>query len=175
MIKRINHMAIVAPDLDAATGFWAEALGLPVTRIEDVPAEGVRVAFLPVGESNIELLQPTDAESGVARYLEKRGPGMHHLCLEVDDIVLQIGYEQVGELFDMFGVPRAGGRGAPVIDPVTMRVSDDVYVVGTATAGTQDRFEIFIENSHDHPQRVAAALAGRPAPSPRRARPIPEV
>ncbi|MCA9969634.1 MAG: methylmalonyl-CoA epimerase [Anaerolineales bacterium] len=86
MIKRINHMAIVAPDLDAATGFWAEALGLPVTRIEDVPAEGVRVAFLPVGESNIELLQPTDAESGVARYLEKRGPGMHHVCLEVDDI-----------------------------------------------------------------------------------------
>ena len=95
--------------------------------------------------------------------------------LEVDDIVLQIGYEQDGELFDMFGVPRAGGRGAPVIDPVTMRVSDDVYVVGTATAGTQDRFEIFIENSHDHPQRVAAALAGRPAPSPRPARPIPEV
>lgn len=86
MIKKVDHIAIVAPDLDEATGFWAEALGLSVERVEDVPAESVQVAFLPVGESHIELLQPTDAESGVARYLEKRGPGMHHICLEVDDI-----------------------------------------------------------------------------------------
>ena len=86
MIKKINHIAIVAPDLDEATGFWAEVLGLPVSQVEDVPEEGVKVAFLSVGESNIEILQPTDDESGVARYLGKRGPGMHHICLEVDDI-----------------------------------------------------------------------------------------
>lgn len=86
MIKKVDHIAIVAPDLDEATGFWAEALGLTVERVENVPAESVNVAFLPVGESYIELLEPTDAESGVARYLEKRGPGMHHICLEVEDI-----------------------------------------------------------------------------------------
>lgn len=86
MITKINHIAIVAPDLDSATGFWAEALGLPITRIADVPEEAVKVAFLPVGDSNLEILQPTDTESGVARYLEKRGPGIHHICLEVADI-----------------------------------------------------------------------------------------
>ncbi len=86
MIKRIDHIAIVVPDLEAGTGFWAEALGLPVERIETVPDEGVDVAFLPVGESEIELLRPTDTESGVARFLEKRGPGLHHICLEVEDI-----------------------------------------------------------------------------------------
>ncbi len=86
MIKKINHIAIVAPNLDEATGFWAEALGLPISRVEDVPDEAVKVAFIPVGDSNLEVLQPTDPSSGVARYLEKRGPGMHHICLEVEDI-----------------------------------------------------------------------------------------
>lgn len=86
MIKKINHIAIVAPNLDEATGFWAEALGLPISRVEDVPDEGVKVAFIPVGDSNLEVLQPTNPASGVARYLEKRGPGMHHICLEVADI-----------------------------------------------------------------------------------------
>jgi methylmalonyl-CoA/ethylmalonyl-CoA epimerase len=86
MITKINHIAIVTPDLEQATGFWAEALGLTVSRTEDVPAEAVQVAFIPVGDSNLELLQPTDPSSGVARYLEKRGPGMHHICLEVSDI-----------------------------------------------------------------------------------------
>lgn len=83
---RINHIAIVVPDLDAAQAFWVEALGLPLERVASVPQEGVKVAFLPAGQGEIELLQPTDPESGVARYLEKRGPGIHHLCLEVDDL-----------------------------------------------------------------------------------------
>lgn len=86
MIKKINHIAIVAPDLDEATGFWAEALGLTVSKTEVVESQAVKVAFLPVGESKIELLEPTDENSGVAKYMEKRGPGIHHLCLEVDDI-----------------------------------------------------------------------------------------
>lgn len=82
----INHIAIVVPDLEAAQAFWVEALGLPLERVASVPEEGVDVAFLPAGEGEIELLQPIDPESGVARYLEKRGPGIHHLCLEVDDL-----------------------------------------------------------------------------------------
>lgn len=93
-----------------------------------------------------------------------------------DDVVLQIGYEQDPWLFDLFGIERGGERLAPVVDPQSMRSSvPDIFVVGTATAGTQDRFEVFIENSHDHALRVAAAIAGRPAPAPRPARPLPEV
>lgn len=85
MIK-INHIAVVVADLEGARHFWVEALGLPLERVAHVPEEAVTVAFLPAGEGKIELIQPVDTESGVARYLEKRGPGMHHLCLEVDDI-----------------------------------------------------------------------------------------
>jgi methylmalonyl-CoA/ethylmalonyl-CoA epimerase len=86
MISKINHIAILVPDLDEGTGFWAEALGLPISKIENVPQQQVRVAFLPVGDSNIELLEPTNEDSGVARYLAKKGPGLHHICLEVDDL-----------------------------------------------------------------------------------------
>ena len=86
MVTKINHIAIVVPDLEEGTGFWADALGLQVSKVEDVPEQQVRVAFLPVGDSTIELLEPTDDSSGVARYLQKKGPGLHHICLEVDDI-----------------------------------------------------------------------------------------
>jgi methylmalonyl-CoA/ethylmalonyl-CoA epimerase len=86
MIKKINHIAIVTPDLDEATPFWAEALGLAVAHREHIAEQGVDVAMLPIGESSIELLQPTDMESGVARFMAKRGPGIHHICLEVEDL-----------------------------------------------------------------------------------------
>jgi methylmalonyl-CoA/ethylmalonyl-CoA epimerase len=85
-VKKINHVAIVVPDLDAALAIYQEALGLKVTTIREVAEEEVVVGFLPTGDSEIELLQPTNDTSGVARFMEKRGPGFHHLCLEVDDI-----------------------------------------------------------------------------------------
>jgi len=86
MIKKVNHIAVVVSDLDASMRFWVDALGLELSHIEHVASQAVDAAFLPVGESKIELLQPTDSESGVARYLEKRGPGMHHICFEVDNL-----------------------------------------------------------------------------------------
>ncbi len=86
MIKKINHVAIVVPELADAQKFWVEALGLELGSVAQVPEEGVEIAFLPVGDSEIELISPTEADSGVARYLAKRGPGMHHICLEVADI-----------------------------------------------------------------------------------------
>jgi len=86
MIKNINHIAIIVPELEGALEFWEGALGLTLERTASVPEEGVDVAFLPIGGSNVELLKPTVADSGVARFLEKRGPGIHHLCFEVDDI-----------------------------------------------------------------------------------------
>jgi methylmalonyl-CoA/ethylmalonyl-CoA epimerase len=86
MIKKINHVAVVVPEVEAALSFWVDALGLALQRSTQVPEEGVAVTFLPVGESNIELVEPVAADTGVARFLEKRGPGIHHLCLEVDDV-----------------------------------------------------------------------------------------
>jgi len=86
MIKRIDHLAIVVESIEGALGFWRDALGLPVTRTETNAREQVEIAFLPVGESEIELLEPTEADSGIGRHLAKRGAGMHHVCVEVDDI-----------------------------------------------------------------------------------------
>jgi methylmalonyl-CoA/ethylmalonyl-CoA epimerase len=86
MIKKISHIAVIVPELEEAMGFWVNALGLSLSHMEHVANQGVDVAFLPAGESDIELLEPIDPESGVARYLQKRGPGVHHICFEVDDI-----------------------------------------------------------------------------------------
>jgi len=85
-IKRIDHIAIVVEDIDSALGFWHDALGLELDHIEDVPEQKSLVAFLPASGSEVELVKPTTDDSGVARYLQKRGPGMHHICFEVDDI-----------------------------------------------------------------------------------------
>lgn len=86
VVKRIDHVAILVDDLEKTLSFWRDGLGMTLTHVEDVPAEKSLVAFLPVGGSEVELVKPTTDDSGLARYLEKRGPGMHHLCLEVDDI-----------------------------------------------------------------------------------------
>jgi methylmalonyl-CoA/ethylmalonyl-CoA epimerase len=85
-VKRISHVAIVVDDIDSALKFWRDTLGLEVTHVEDVPDEDTIVAFLPTGESEVELVKPTSEDSGVARFLDKRGPGIHHICFEVDDI-----------------------------------------------------------------------------------------
>jgi len=85
-IKKINHVAIVVRDIDESLKFWESALGLKLHHIEDVPSQASKVAFIPVGDSEIELVQPTTEDSGMAAYLEKRGEGLHHLCIEVDDI-----------------------------------------------------------------------------------------
>ena len=85
-IKKIDHIALVVGDIEAALGFWRDSLGLELDHLETVPRENSAIAFLPVGSSEIELVQPTSDDSGIAKYLEKRGPGMHHICMEVDDI-----------------------------------------------------------------------------------------
>jgi len=85
-IKKINHVAIVVEDIDESLAFWRDALGLPMHELREVPVEKSRVAFLPLAGSEIELVQPTTDDSGLAKYLAKRGQGMHHVCLEVDDI-----------------------------------------------------------------------------------------
>jgi methylmalonyl-CoA/ethylmalonyl-CoA epimerase len=85
MIERIDHIAIAVRSIEEGRRFY-EALGLTVERIEDVPQEGVKVAMIRCGESWVELLEPLSAESPVAKFLEKRGPGIHHLCFASDDV-----------------------------------------------------------------------------------------
>lgn len=85
-IKQINHVAIVVEDIDESLAFWRDTLGIKMHELRDVPAEKSKVAFLPVAGSELELVQPTSDDSGIAKYLAKRGQGMHHVCLEVDDI-----------------------------------------------------------------------------------------
>ena len=85
-IIKINHVAIVVQDIDAALNFWEQTFGLKLDHVEDVPSQKSKVAFLPLGESEIELVQPTTSDSGLANFLEKRGEGMHHICIEVSDI-----------------------------------------------------------------------------------------
>jgi methylmalonyl-CoA/ethylmalonyl-CoA epimerase len=83
---KVDHIGIATASLDEALGFWREALGLEVTHTEEVAEQGVRVAMLPAGEPRIELLEPTGPESPVAKFLAKRGPGIHHVALRVSDI-----------------------------------------------------------------------------------------
>lgn len=85
MIEHIEHVGIAVRSIEEARGFY-EALGLRIEAIEDVPQEGVRVALIPCGQSRIELLEPTTEDSPIARFLEKRGPGIHHLCLASSDV-----------------------------------------------------------------------------------------
>ena len=85
-VKQINHVAVVVDDMETALGFWRDALGMDLHELRDVPAEKSQVAFLPLPGSEVELVKPTTDDSGIAKYLARRGPGMHHICLEVDDI-----------------------------------------------------------------------------------------
>jgi len=85
-IKRIHHIAVAVENIDTALRFWRDMLGIEPTQITNAPQESAQIAFLPLGETEIELVQPTTPDSGMSRFLEKHGPGMHHLCLEVDDL-----------------------------------------------------------------------------------------
>jgi methylmalonyl-CoA/ethylmalonyl-CoA epimerase len=83
---KIDHIAVVVDDMSAALNFWQNALGLTLQGTEHNEQEAVDITFLPIGQSRVELLKPTTDDSGIAKYLTKRGPGMHHLCLAVEDI-----------------------------------------------------------------------------------------
>ena len=111
MIKKVNHIAVVVNDLEEAMHFWVDALGLELSHREHVASEAVDVAFLPVGDSKIELLQPVDDERGVARYLEKRGSGMHHICFEVDDIEAALQKLKLANVQLINEVPTVGADG----------------------------------------------------------------
>ena len=133
MIKSINHIAVIVPDLEGALNFWEGALGLKLARTESVPEEGVDVAFLPIGGSNVELLKPTVADTGVARFLEKRGAGIHHMCFELDDIEATLAQlrEHNIQLINEQPVAGHGGRKYAFVHPKsTGGVLVELYELG---------------------------------------------
>jgi methylmalonyl-CoA/ethylmalonyl-CoA epimerase len=85
-IKAVNHIAVVVEDMEKSLAFWRDALGIELHELRDVPVEKSQVAFLPLPGAEVELVMPVTDDSGIAKYLAKRGAGMHHICLEVDDI-----------------------------------------------------------------------------------------
>ena len=85
-LGRVHHVAVVVRDLEASLRLWRDTLGLPVELVLPIEHDRVTIAFLPVGESKIELVQPTDDTTGVARFLASRGEGFHHVCFEVGNI-----------------------------------------------------------------------------------------
>lgn len=85
MIRKIDHLGVAVRSITEGRALY-EAMGLRIEAVEEVPDEGVRVAFIPCGESSIELLEPLSPESPIAKFLEKRGPGIHHICLASDDL-----------------------------------------------------------------------------------------
>ena len=86
MIARIDHIGIAVQNITEALSFFQEALGIKLERVESEEGGRTQVAFLPVGASDVELVEPQDSESGLAKFLAKRGEGVHHICFEVDDI-----------------------------------------------------------------------------------------
>ena len=110
MSVTINHIAIVVEDIEKALAVYRDALGLPLHHITEEPAEQVRVAFLPTANSEIELIQPTTTDSGVAKFLAKRGEGIHHVCLQVDSLDATIQAMQAHGL-QILGEPRVNQRG----------------------------------------------------------------
>jgi methylmalonyl-CoA epimerase len=105
MPKRIDHIAIIVRNIEQALLFYRDTLGITPSEVKEVPTEQVRIAFLPMGGpggSEIELIEPINADSSLAKFLEKRGEGLHHICLEVENIDTALAEMQA--------------QGAPVLD-----------------------------------------------------------
>lgn len=90
MIKKIHHIGIVVRDIEDAFKFYRDTLGLPVHKMDTVVDQDVKAALLTLGHSEIELLEPLSTTSGIGRFLERRGEGMHHLCFETDDVAAEL-------------------------------------------------------------------------------------
>ena len=110
-LGKVHHVAVVVRSIDDALGLWRDMLGLELESVMDIPTDRVRIAFLGVGESKVELVEPTDDTTGVARFLANKGEGFHHVCFEVADLaqeLTRLGIDGV-ELID--SAPRKGAEG----------------------------------------------------------------
>jgi methylmalonyl-CoA epimerase len=111
MIKKIDHIGVVVNNIEEALKVYQQALGLTLAKIQERPDQAVTIAFMPIGESEIELVQPVTSDSGVAKFLQKRGEGIHHICLEVDDIEKALANLREKGLQLIDEMPRTGPEG----------------------------------------------------------------
>jgi len=110
-LGKVHHVALIVASIDASLGLWRDALGLELETVMDIETDRVRIAFLGVGESKMELVQPTDDTTGVARFLASKGEGFHHVCFEVANLaetLLRLEIDGI-ELIDT--APRKGAEG----------------------------------------------------------------
>jgi len=115
MIRRLDHIAIAVPDLEAAIRRFTDDIGLQLEGTEDVADQQTTTAFLPVGQTQIELIHPMDGEGPVQAFLDKRGPGLHHLCFETDDIEGDVARLKAKGYRFTTDSPRDGAHGTRVI------------------------------------------------------------
>ncbi len=114
MESKIQHLGIAVGSIDQALEFWRDGLGLELKEIEVVEDQGVRVAMLPIGESRIELLEPAGEETPVGKFIAKRGAGIHHLCVEVEDVAAKLADLKAKGVRLIDEQPRIGAGGALV-------------------------------------------------------------
>src|SRR2546425_2087639 len=114
MRATLDHVGIAVKDLAAALAFYRDALGLEIDAPEEVSSQRVRAHFVPVGESKLELLEATAPDSAIAKYVEKRGPGLHHITLRVEDIGAALAQLKARNVRLIDDQPRAGAEGARV-------------------------------------------------------------
>jgi len=111
MLTRVHHVGLVVRRLEDGLAFWRDTLGLPVAKQAAVRDQGVRAGLLPIGRSEIELLEPIDADSGVARFLQRRGEGLHHVCFETPEVAAELARARAQALPLIDEVPRPGLAG----------------------------------------------------------------
>jgi len=114
MVRKISHIAIAVPNVDDAARFYAEKLGLKLVGREDVSGSKVTVGFIPVGETRIELVQPAASDSPITKFLETRGPGLQHICFEVDDVAAELRRLDAAGVPLIDKVPHPGAHGTMV-------------------------------------------------------------
>jgi len=110
-LGKVHHVAIVVRSIDASLVLWRDLLGLDLEAVMDIPTDHVRIAFLGVGESKVELVEPTDDTTGVARFLESKGEGFHHVCFEVDNLAEALIRLELDGLELIDTAPRRGAEG----------------------------------------------------------------
>ncbi len=117
-ILKIHHLGIAVSDENASRKFWEDGMGLKVDHVEDVASQKSRVIFLPVGESEVELVKPLSDDSTVAKYISERGQGIHHVCFQVDNIMEMINHLKENDIRVINGVPlREEGRLMAFVHP----------------------------------------------------------
>jgi len=109
--SRIHHVALVVQSIEASLALHRDLLGLPLETVMEIPTDRVRIAFLGVGESRIELVQPTDESTGVARFLASKGEGFHHVCLEVLNLAEELTRLAIEGIELIDSAPRRGAEG----------------------------------------------------------------